>query len=245
MNEQTKTLAYIGVAIVVVAIAMVTRPSVSAVSRPLDVPTMLNDIENPLVARSIQITEYDEATSTPREFAVAEVDELWTIPSHENYPADAESQMGEAASSVMNLKVLEMVSTDDRSRHADYGVVEPDIRQLRPGATGVGTRVIMENAQGEKIVHMIIGKQLKDQTEQRYVRKVGRDAEAVYVVKIDPSKLSTKFEDWIEDDLLKLSTWDIKQIELKDYSASLELVVDQGAFRPVISWDRRGEITMA
>ncbi len=242
MNEQTKTLTYIGVALVVVAIAMVTRPSISATSRPLGIPDVLNDIDNPLVARSMQITEYDEATSTLREFAVAEVDELWTIPSHENYPADAESQMGEAASSVMNLKVLDMVSTD-RSRHADYGVVDLDIRQLRPGATGVGTRVIMENAQGEQIVHMVIGKQVKDQTQQRYVRQVGRDA--VYVVKVDPSKLSTKFEDWIEDDLLKLSTLDIKQIELKDYSASMELVVDQGGFRPVVSWDRRSEMTVA
>ena len=47
--------------------------------------------------------------------------------------------------------------------------------------------------------------------------------------------MTTKFEDWIEKDLLKLSYWDIKQVEIEDYS------VDILAGRQV----PRGQMTLA
>jgi hypothetical protein len=37
-------------------------------------------------------------------------------------------------------------------------------------------------------------------------------------VKIDPEKLSTKFEDWIKKDLLELNTMDVENLRIKDYS---------------------------
>jgi hypothetical protein len=55
---------------------------------------------------------------------------------------------------------------------------------------------------------------------QRFVRIPGQDL--VYVVKIDPDKLSTKFEDWIEKDLLKLSAWDVENAVIKNYTVSIE-----------------------
>jgi hypothetical protein len=66
------------------------------------------------------------------------------------------------------------------------------------------------------------------------------------VIEVDPSHLSTKFEDWIEKDLLKLSTLDLQQVEIKDYSAELVRgVTPEG--RPGISvvWDPRSEMTLA
>ena len=38
------------------------------------------------------------------------------------------------------------------------------------------------------------------------------------MVAVKTDKLSTKFGDWIEKDLLKLNTLDIKQMEIRDYS---------------------------
>jgi len=70
------------------------------------------------------------------------------------------------------------------------------------------------------------------------VREPNRDV--VYVIEIDPSKLSIKFEDWIEDDLLKLNPMDIQEIKINDYSANLVLV----GFQPQIEWDRRGEYSL-
>ena len=60
---------------------------------------------------------------------------------------------------------------------------------------------------------------MRDAEGQRYVREAGRDV--VYVIEIDPAKLSTNFEDWIEKDLLKLNAWDLQQVEIKDYSAEM------------------------
>ena len=45
----------------------------------------------------------------------------------------------------------------------------------------------------------------------------------VYTVKIDPDKLSTKFQDWIDKDLLKdLKGWDVENVALKNYTVSLQ-----------------------
>jgi hypothetical protein len=48
------------------------------------------------------------------------------------------------------------------------------------------------------------------------VRRADRDQ--ICEVKIKTDKLSTKFEDWIEKDLLKLNAFDVRQVELNDYS---------------------------
>ena len=55
--------------------------------------------------------------------------------------------------------------------------------------------------------------------ELRYVRKPDRDQ--VYVVKVDTEKLTTQFQKWIEDDLLKLNPFDITGLEVQDYSVDL------------------------
>ncbi len=48
------------------------------------------------------------------------------------------------------------------------------------------------------------------------MRVPGQDA--VYRAELRPDKLSTKFGDWIEKDLLKMNTWDIKEVVLNNYS---------------------------
>ena len=63
---------------------------------------------------------------------------------------------------------------------------------------------------------MIIGKPVGEQGSQHYVRYPDKDA--VYIVDIDPSKVSTKFEDWIERNLLGMNTMDLKQVHIQDYA---------------------------
>ena len=81
----------------------------------------------------------------------------------------------------------------------------------------------MSNAENKPLVDLIVGKAVRDAEGQRYVREAGRDV--VYVIEIDPAKLSTNFEDWIEKDLLKLNAWDLQQVDVKDYSAEMGLVM--------------------
>jgi len=44
----------------------------------------------------------------------------------------------------------------------------------------------------------------------------GRDR--VYTVEVDPSNLTTKFEDWIERDLLKFDPMQLMGVVIDDYS---------------------------
>jgi len=216
MSENIRTLVYVAVAGCVLVVAVLTRPTTvdvrdteSAQSKEF-FPALK---ENPLGATSLEIVTYDEETAQPQTFKVAKVNNVWAIPSHENYPADADKQLGEAAASIMNLERGPIVS-NRVGDHETYGVVEPDPKTLKSGATGVGTRVTLEDSAGKRLAQLIIGKADKD-SELRFVRVPGSDV--VYRVKLDTSKLTTKFESWIEPDLLKLNAFEIKQVTINNY----------------------------
>ena len=74
----------------------------------------------------------------------------------------------------------------------------------------------MKNKEGKTLASLIVGKPVGEQGNQRYVRYPDKDA--VYIVDIDASKVSTKFEDWIERNLLGMNTMDLKQVHIQDYS---------------------------
>jgi len=216
MNETTKTLTFVGVAVVVLTGAIASRP------RPLENDQsggegelLCPELTDPKVARSLEIIDYDEAKSEPRIFKVVQEKGVWRIPSHENYPADAEKQLGEAAASVFDLRKGPLISTD-ASLHEAFGVVLPDLEKLSPGATGVGKRVVFADKDGKTLADFIIGKAVADRPELHYVRLPDKDA--VYQVAVKTEKLSTRFDDWIEKDLLKINSLDIKQVAIEDYT---------------------------
>ncbi len=221
MKENTKTLTFIVAAVLVVLVAVIVRPRPPRPAEEAEVrgKELFKDFQ-PLEAASLEIFDFDEEQATVRPFKVAQTPgkdgtTRWSIPSHDNYPADAQDQLADAAASMMGLTILDKVS-DSPGEHATYGVLEPDPNRLKAGATGVGTKVILQDKEGKELVAMIIGKEAPDGNNLRYVRRVGEDP--VYIVEVKTDKLSTKFEDWIEEDLLKLSTWDIREVRVLDYS---------------------------
>jgi hypothetical protein len=195
-------------------------------------------------AKRLKIVRFDEDTATLREFEVAEEDGLWSLPSKDGYPADATRQMAEATLSLKDRKILAVVG-ENPGEHEQYGVIDPLSPKLVPGQKGVGARVTLSDSNGDALVDLIIGKARKDAEGQRYVREANRDA--VYVIEIDPAKLSTDFEDWIEKDLLKLDAFDLQQVQIKDYSAQLVLAGIGPDGRPDIGieLDPRADITLA
>lgn len=236
MKESTQTLLFLGAAIASVFLAMSSRPTDATYAVDGLIGTPLFNPFEAEEASSLRIVRFDEETATLREFDVAEQDGVWSLPSKGGYPADAERQMAEAATGVVDLEILS-IATQSAADHAEYGVVEPS-DELEVGQEGVGTRVTLEADNGKTLVDVVIGKKVKDADNQRYVRRTSQDV--VFVVSIDPEKFSTSFEDWIEDDLLKLSPFDIARVRLKDYSAEL---VMQG-FRPAIAFDPRADLTV-
>jgi hypothetical protein len=244
MTENTKSLVYVAVGIVAVLIGWLTGPSAAEVDEGSLVGTNLaKDFKDPESAKRLRIVRFDEDTATLREFEVAEQNGLWTIPSKDGYPADAARQMAEAATSLMDRKIYDIASKN-AGDHEQFGVIDPLSPKLEPGQKGVGTRVTMSDSQNKPLADLIVGKSVRGADAQRYVREAGRDV--VYIIEIDPSKLSTNFEDWIEKDLLKLNGWDLQQVEVKDYSAELvQGMTPDGRFGIGIDRKDNSDMTLA
>ena len=216
MNENTKTLSFVGAAAVLLLAAWMLRPSPVSMETQDDIgKEFFPEFKDPSAATSLEIVEYDGGTGTLKPFKVAQVNGVWSIPSHESYPADGKNQLEQAALAVMGLTKLSMVS-DSPSDHETYGVVDPDANKLEFGAEGVGKRLTLEDKSGNKLAQLIIGKKDPDRPDLHYVRMPGQDRVYRAVVKTD--KLSTKFQNWIEEDLLKLNAFDVKEVVMDDHS---------------------------
>jgi hypothetical protein len=223
MTEGVKTLIYVGVALLVAIMAFVSRPRQIEVALDEKIGNPLfENFEDPSQAASMEFVRYDSEMGELRNFRVARDSQsgAWTIPSNAGYPADAEQRMRDAALSLVDLRVLGIASQLPGD-HAYFGVLEPDRERLRLGDDGVGQLLTFEDAKGQALAGVIIGKTVRGDEEQRYVRVPGQDI--VYVVRIDPSQLSTRFQDWIEQDLLQLTAWDVEDVTVMNYTVERDL----------------------
>ncbi|MDA8746363.1 DUF4340 domain-containing protein [Rubripirellula amarantea] len=222
MSEATKTVSFWGIALVTIAMAtFVAWPRATDTgSEELAGSMLFQEFKDPLAASSMKIVTFDEEQGQLGTFEIRKDREtgLWTIPSKDGYPADALEQMKVAANSLVGVKILD-VQTENAEDHDDLGVIEPKLETLEVGDEGVGRLVTFKNDKQETLASLIIGDPVKDDETKRYVRIPNQDP--VYVVKFDDGPLTTKFTDWIEDDLLQMSSIDIEQIEIKDYTAEL------------------------
>lgn len=217
MNENIKTLIFVAVAAVALGVGGAVNwytPSANNVASVSTGP-LFADFADPSAAKAMEIIEFDQDTATVLPFKVAQIKGRWSIPSHEDYPADAARQLAEAAANMIDAKKLSIASTDESS-YEDFGVIDPDPKKLSSGATGVGKRVTIQDKSNKPLADLIIGKEYEDKPGLRYVRVPGQAA--VYVAAIKTDKFSTKFEDWIEKDLLKLNAFDVKNVQINDYS---------------------------
>ena len=221
MSEGKKTIWFIGGAVVMSVAAWFSQPRpIADATVEEDTGPMFAQFDDPYSAKSMEIVRLDEDLGNISEFSVAQENGLWVIPSHNDYPADAEDQLKEVASSLVKLKKIRFVS-DKEGEHATYGVVEPDEEKVRRGEQGVGTLIVMKDDKDKELASVVVGKEVRDEEGRRYVREAGKPR--VYVAEIDPEKFSTKFEDWIEKDLLDISSFDIEHLRLNDYTAQLGL----------------------
>ena len=216
MSETSKTSIFIVLAIAATAVAVGTRPRPVTISEAEDIGKyMFPDFTDPTQAKSLEITRFDESLASLSEIKIREKDGIWTLPSHDGYPADAENRIRDAATPFIDLKSLAVVS-DSAGDRTLYGVLEPNVNTSAVGDQGVGTLVTISGDEDTKLVDLIVGKEVKDTEGQRYVRRPRQDR--IYIAKVDPDNLPVRFEDWIEKDLLKLNGWDISRVQLKDYN---------------------------
>ncbi len=242
MNEMAKTSIFLAVAIVTGAVAAYFRPA------PISVPLegvgdkLFPTFTDATAAAGLEVVRYEPKDDEILSLRIVNDAGVWSIASHKDYPADAkdaEERIRNMAINMMDLEVLG-VATDVIGDHEDFGVVEPDREKIQQGQKGVGQLVSLLDASGKNVAQLIIGSEVQGFDGQRFVRRPGQGR--VYVVKLDAEKLSSRFEDWIDNDLLQLNRNDFAQVRLKDYSFGEEFRLGPNGLVP--NWDQRLEVAL-
>lgn len=214
MSETNKSLSYLGGGVLILLVALVTVPSRVAPDAFLDVgEAFFPEFTDPNVAVSLEVVDFDEDTASARPFKVTSEGGKWTIPSHHDYPADGKELLAKTAAGI-----IEMRKDDFRSNnvadHEACGVLDP-LDEGETSLRGRGRRVTVKGEGDEVLADLIVGKKVEERENLRFVRLP--DQKRVYVAQM-PVEPSTKFEDWIEKDLLQLEKDDIVRVVLENYS---------------------------
>ena len=213
------TVAYLGGALACLAITAgiiwMNKPAAIAEYGKVG-QGFFTDFTDPTLASSLEVFTFDSKNVEPRQFKVERSDNgQWVIPSHHNYPADAEEQLAQTASSVIGIQRGAMV-TRWKNDHAKYGVINPKQDSLGVDEVdGVGQRLTLQGDNDSILADFIVGKPVEGESVQYYVRHPEEDEVYITSLEID---LSTKFTDWIDTKLLDLSTNFVRRITVNDYS---------------------------
>ena len=217
-EETRRTVLYAAAALACLLITgmieLATRPAVIAEYGKVG-KEFFPEFRDPTLASALNVAVIDPDQVEAKQFSVERTDNgQWVIPSHHNYPADAEDQLARTASSVIGIKRGAMV-TRWQADHARYGVVNPKTDTLEVGQVeGVGKRLTLRGEDDAVLADYIIGKQVDGQSDQYYVRHPDEDEVYVATLNID---LSTRFSDWINTDLFDINQTDVVNVSLNDY----------------------------
>ncbi len=192
--------------------------------------TFFPAFDDPQAPRTIEIIDYDEATATASPLKVEFKDNKWGIPSHHNYPADAENRLADTAAALMALR-KDIVVSDRIEDHGRYGVIDP-LDDRTASLAGRGKRVTLKDGNDQVLADFVIGKPAQGKPGYRHMRVPAH--RRIYSVKTD-ARVSSRFEDWIETDLLKLDTADIRKITINSYSINERLGRLENSERTVLT----------
>ena len=213
MSETRKTLTLVGVAAVLLLLVFVTAPGKVNPEAFDDVgDPFFGDFEDPNAATTLEVIEFDEETGTARPFKVTFEGDVWTIPSHHNYPADGKDRLAKTAAGLIGIR-KDGLRSNNAADHEACGVVDP-LDETMTSLAGRGERVTVKDASGQVLADLIIGKATGEEDNLHFVRVPGQ--KRVYVSRLDLD-ISTKFADWIETDLLEVDKDDIDKVIIKDY----------------------------
>ncbi|GAB5442631.1 MAG: DUF4340 domain-containing protein [Fuerstiella sp.] len=217
MNEQTRTLTFAGAAVLAALAAFgawqANQPSTVDGFAEVGEP-FFPDFKDPTKATQLTVVDYDKDTREAVTFSVKKNDDgLWTIPSHHNYPAEAEDRLARTATSLLNVEktAVQSRNKDDWKR---YGVVDPATDESATDKQR-GQRLTLNDSSGNALVDLIVGNEVEGNSGHYYVREPEENTTYITELNVD---LSAKFSDWIEPDLLKVSSSDIVKIVLDNYS---------------------------
>ena len=218
-NGWSRTFGYVGVAVACLlatgAAEFSTRtPKIQEFGKVGE--QFYADFTDPTLATGLEVFVFDKEAVQARQFQVSRQENgRWVIPSHHDYPADAQERLAKTASSIIGIERGAMI-TRWNADHGRYGVVNPKQDSLNvEDVAGVGQRVILKKDDESVLADYVIGKEVEGRPGEYYVRHPKEDE--VYIAKLDID-LSTSFTDWIEDKLFTFGNGDVIGLEINDYA---------------------------
>lgn len=240
-QELTRTLVFAGVAVV----AVVTAVAVDRLSQPEEIAEyekvgelFFPEFDDPGKVKALEVAAYDEDSGKVVEFGVEYKDNAWRIRTHLGYPAEAEERLAKTAASVIGVE-RSAVAGRRENQWARFGVEDPKNEDLEDKSTA-GSRISLLDEGGEVLAEYIIGKKVdgtgagddapdddihgaaREVTRAQYYVRVPDEPETYRAyVTVD---LSTKFEDWIDPDLLQVESSDFVDLKLQNYTVEMKNV---------------------
>ena len=214
MNELNKTATFIGIALVLGVVAFASAPRRSAPDLFFDVgEPFFPEFTDPEAAATLEVMEFDEETAAATPFQVTNQGGLWTIPSHHGYQADGAERLAGIAADVISL-AKEDFRSDNVADHEALGVIDPS-DLTTSSLVGRGTRITMRDANTEILADLIVGSRVPNRPGLRFVRIP--EQKRVYTARFE-ANVSTRFEDWIERNLLEVERGQVHRVVLNDYT---------------------------
>src|SRR3954471_13328962 len=158
MNENIKTLIFAGIGLVLAGLAYATLPARSTnVIASREGQVLFDKFTDPNKASSLEIIRFDQDKNKIDSLKVEKDHGVWTIPSHSNYPADAQDQLKDAAASLLGVKAIGL-ATEVPEQHEQFGVLDPTQKPDDATKKSFGMLVVIRDDKRQDLARMIIGK---------------------------------------------------------------------------------------
>lgn len=213
MSELRKTLSLGGAAVLLGVVALVSAPGRATPDAFFDIgEAFFPEFTDPDAGATLEVVEFDSETAAAMPFQVTNQNGLWTIPSHNDYPADGGERLANISADIISV-VKEDFRSDNVADHEALGVIDPtDLAAT--SLVGRGTRVTVRDGNDEVLADLIVGRPVEGRTGLRFVRVP--DQKRVYAARFE-ADISTAFEDWIEQNLLEVERDQVVHIVLNEY----------------------------
>ncbi len=231
MNGAFRTTAFMGLlAAAMVFGAIYYYPKAAEIIVDAKVNQNLFETYETNDVRTISIMQYSDESNRIEQFRLRRKGERWVIPNAGDFPATRIARIGEVAKSLLDRTVLSL-ATEDEQGHVDYGVVDPS-ESGNSSRSSLGMRVDLLDRNKGDIANLIIGKPVpgaSDGVPRHYVRIPGQPA--VYELEIPKNIFKTRFEDWIDPNLMELppptsTEVSISQINVDQYRLDPKNIAD-------------------
>lgn len=162
-----------------------------------------------------------------QKFSLEKTGSLWTIPTHSSYPAEAGQRLSNTATALLGLERLRLASSE-KGAQARLGVLDPTSEEAKESPDEAGKLIRFSDVNDETIFELIVGKRLVNEENMSvYDFAPDQSDENLYYVRVPAEKdtyvaqldldISTKFSDWINQDLLEASSDQFRALELDNY----------------------------